>query len=89
MPIQPCADAEELYLNFRRHPSFAVYCGGNEGTFGQRLCERFSREIRARDPDRLVIEQDTGKPPKWKTDANFRTALWWYAHHIQQSCRLT
>ncbi len=58
-PFEPLADAEELYLNFRHHPSFAVYSGGNEGTFGLALAARFCREVKARDPDRLVVEQDT------------------------------
>ena len=58
-PFEPLADAEELYVNFRRHPSFAVYSGGNEGTFGEALGKRFYDEVKARDPDRLVIEQDT------------------------------
>ena len=58
-PFEPLEDAEELYLNFRRHPSFAVYSGGNEGTFGPALAARFCREVKARDPDRLVVEQDT------------------------------
>lgn len=58
-PFEPLADAEELYLNFRRHPSFAVYSGGNEGTFGPALAARFCREVKVRDPDRLVVEQDT------------------------------
>ena len=58
-PFEPLADAEELYVNFRRHPSFAVYSGGNEGTFGEGLAQRFYDELKARDPDRLVIEQDT------------------------------
>ena len=34
-----------------------------------------------------MADEDTGYGSK--ADANFRTALWWYAHHIQQSCRLT
>ena len=64
--FEPLEDAEELYLNYRRHPSFAIYCGGNEGTFGPTLGREFYSSIKARDPDRLVIEQDTCAQPSWK-----------------------
>ena len=64
-PFEPLADAEELYLNFRRHPSFAVYSGGNEGSFGPVLGKRFYDEVKARDPDRLVLEQTTIGYNQW------------------------
>ena len=57
--FDPLGDAEELYRSMRRHPSFAVYSGGNEGLFGPRLTLRLYREIRERDPDRLMVGQDT------------------------------
>lgn len=56
--FDPLGDAKELYLNFRRHPSFAFYSGGNEGWFGPVLSKRLYEEIKARDPDRLMISQD-------------------------------
>ena len=56
--FDPFGDAEELYLNYRRHPSFAVYSGGNEGWFGPVASKRLYEEIKARDPDRLMISQD-------------------------------
>ena len=65
-PFEPLADAKELWENFRRHPSFAVYCGGNEGTFGPVLGKKFHSFIKTMDPDRLVIEQDTMAQPLWK-----------------------
>ena len=65
-PFEPLADAKELWENFRRHPSFAVYCGGNEGTFGPVLGKKFYSFVKAMDPDRLVIEQDTMAQPPWK-----------------------
>ena len=65
-PFEPLADARELWENFRRHPSFAVYSGGNEGTFGPVLGKRFYSFVKAMDPDRLVIEQDTMAQPPWK-----------------------
>ena len=65
-PFEPLADAVELWENFRRHPSFAVYCGGNEGTFGPVLGPKFYAAVKAMDPDRLVIEQDTMAQPAWK-----------------------
>ena len=57
--FDPAGDARELYEHYRRHPSFAVYSGGNEGWFGPRLTRRLYGEIRSRDPDRLMIGQDT------------------------------
>ena len=65
-PCEPLADARELWENFRRHPSFAVYSGGNEGTFGPVLGPKFYATVKAMDPDRLVIEQDTMAQPPWK-----------------------
>ena len=65
-PFEPLADARELWENFRRHPSFAVYSGGNEGTFGPVLGPKFYATVKAMDPDRLVIEQDTMPQPPWK-----------------------
>jgi len=56
--FDPVGDARELYLHFRRHPSFAVYSGGNEGWFGPRLTRLLYKDIRDRDPDRLMIGQD-------------------------------
>ena len=61
--LDPVRDAVELWRNYRRHPSFAIYSGGNEGTFGRHLAQRLYRTIKAMDPDRLVIEQDGVKPP--------------------------
>ena len=57
-PFDPIRDARELCEHRRRHPSFAVYSGGNEGTFGPALAKRLYRTIREMDPDRLVVEQD-------------------------------
>jgi len=56
--FDPLADAEQLCLAYRRHPSFATYSGGNEGSFGPVLGKRLYDEIKARDPDRLVMGQD-------------------------------
>ena len=56
--FDPLADADQLYRAYRRHPSFATYCGGNEGSFGPLLGKRLYDEIKARDPDRLVMGQD-------------------------------
>jgi len=65
-PFEPLADVRELWENFRRHPSFAVYSGGNEGTFGPVLGPKFYATVKAMDPDRLVFEQDTMVQPPWK-----------------------
>lgn len=75
-PFEPLEDAKELWENFRGHPSFAVYCGGNEGTYGPVMGRRFYSFIKAMDPDRLVIEQDTRTQPPWKRGkASSRKAL--------------
>lgn len=63
--FDPSGDAKELYEHFRRYPSFAVYSGGNEGWFGPRLTRLLYSEIRSRDPDRLMVGQDT-----WLNDVN-------------------
>lgn len=57
--FDPREDARELYLNYRRYPSFTIYSGGNEGTFGPHLAKKLYDEIRRRDPDRLVMAQDS------------------------------
>ena len=57
--FDPVRDARELWENFRRHPSFAVYSLGNEGTFGDRLDRYLHQYIKKMDPDRLKINQDS------------------------------
>ena len=63
--FDPSGDAKELYEHYRRYPSFAVYSGGNEGWFGPRFTRLLYSEIRSRDPDRLMVGQDT-----WLNDVN-------------------
>ncbi len=63
MPVEgfafdPKRDVTELYEHFRRHPSFAVYSMGNEGSFGPTLDARLHAYVKAMDPDRLKINQD-------------------------------
>ena len=58
--LDPLGDAKELFEHFRRHVSFSVYSGGNEGGFGDILARRLYSEIKSRDPDRLVLDQDGG-----------------------------
>ena len=65
-PFEPLEDAKELWENYRRHPSFAIYCGGNEGSYGPTLGKLFYKTVKEMDPDRLVIEQDTEQQPFWK-----------------------
>ena len=57
--FDPVKDMLELHRNFRRHPSFAVYSNGNEGSFGRRLDEYLYRLAKSLDPDRLKIGMDT------------------------------
>ena len=56
--FDPKRDVTELYEHFRRHPSFAVYSMGNEGSFGPTLDARLHAYVKAMDPDRLKINQD-------------------------------
>ena len=56
--FDPKRDVTELWHNYRRHPSFAVYSMGNEGSFGPVLDRRLHDYIKAIDPDRLKINQD-------------------------------
>ena len=58
--LDPLGDAKELFEHYRRHVSFSVYSGGNEGSFGDILAKRLYSEIKSRDPDRLVVDQDGG-----------------------------
>ena len=56
--FDPKRDATELWRNYRRHPSFAVYSMGNEGSFGTALDRQMHVYVKAMDPDRLKINQD-------------------------------
>ena len=57
--FDPKRDVTELYEHYRRHPSFAVYSMGNEGSFGDVLDRRLHSYVKALDPDRLKINQDS------------------------------
>ena len=56
--FDPKRDVTELWRNDRRHPSFAVYSMGNEGSFGTALDRQMHTYVKAMDPDRLKINQD-------------------------------
>ena len=56
--FDPIGDALELYRHYRRYPSFAVYSGGNEGSFGPALSAAIYRVMKKTDPDRLYYGQD-------------------------------
>ena len=60
--FDPKRDVTELWRNFRRHPSFTTYSMGNEGSFGDVLDVRMHKYVKAMDPDRLKINQDTNQP---------------------------
>ena len=66
--FDPKRDVTELWANYRRHPSFAVYSMGNEGTFGDTLDRRLHAYVKSMDPDRLKINQDTNRPEISQTD---------------------
>ena len=58
----PAGDAVERWIAFRRHPSYAINCSGNEGTLGPgagRIMYQFLKKL---DPDRLVQDEDGGAP---------------------------
>ena len=56
--FDPLRDLKELYEHYRRHPSFAVYCGGNEGRLGPYVEKEMYAFVKRTDPDRLVNHQD-------------------------------
>ena len=62
--FDPVGDAVELWKTIRRHPSFAVYSGGNEGWYGPELSRRFYDFVKRMDPDRLVFGEDAAPNPK-------------------------
>ena len=55
----PLRDLRAAWQGYRRHPAFAVYSGGNEGTHREAGKAIFDW-VHANDPDRLVLEQDGG-----------------------------
>ena len=59
--FDPGRDVTELWRNYRRHPSFAVYSMGNEGSFGPGLDAALHRYVKTMDPDRLKINQDSNQ----------------------------
>jgi len=59
--FDPVRDVTELWRNYRRHPSFCVYSTGNEGSFGPELDRRLHQYVKAMDPDRLKISQDSNR----------------------------
>ena len=64
--FDPLRDLKELYMHYRRHPSFAVYCGGNEGRLGPYVEKEMYAFVKRTDPDRLVNHQD-GDRCAWLT----------------------
>ena len=58
--FDPVGDAKAMWQGFRRHPSFAIYSGGNEGTLGPNGGKALFDWVHRNDPDRLVVEQDGG-----------------------------
>ena len=63
-PFDPIGDARKVMENYRRHPSLAIYSGGNEGYLGPIAGKLLYRFLKRNDPDRLVVEQDGG----WSTE---------------------
>ena len=99
LAFDPSADARELYEHYRRYPSFAAYSGGNEGDFDEACARNLYREIRTRDPDRLMIAQDGSKDfcDRAFTDfrsgpftawprGSFRSDLPFVAHEYMNQC---
>ena len=62
--FDPIGDARKVMENYRRHPSLAIYSGGNEGMLGPIAGKLLYRFLKRNDPDRLVVEQDGG----WSRD---------------------
>lgn len=62
--FDPVGDAIDLWKTLRRHPSFVIYGGGNEGWFGPVLSKRLYDFIKKTDPDRLIFGQDAAQNPR-------------------------
>ena len=62
--FDPLRDMHEVVANFRRHPSFAILSGGNEGWFGGALSLRLYKEFKTLAPDRLMIGHDRWYDPR-------------------------
>ena len=56
--FDPLRDLRELNEHYRRYPSFAVYCGGNEGRLGPYVEKEMYAFVKRNDPDRMVNHQD-------------------------------
>ena len=68
--FDPLRDLRELQAHYRRHPSFAVYCGGNEGRLGPYVEKEMYAFVKRTDPDRLVLHQDGDRMLWEKTDTD-------------------
>ena len=68
--FDPLRDLKELYEHYRRYPSFAVYCGGNEGRLGPYVEREMYAFVKRNDPDRLVNHQDGDRMLWEKTDTD-------------------
>lgn len=68
--FDPMRDLKELFRNFRRYTSFAVYSCGNEGWFLHPTDEILYRWAKENDPDRLFIHQDGGRNMPGNSDYN-------------------
>ena len=69
--FDPKRDVTELWRHYRRHPSFATYSMGNEGSFGDSLDVKLHRYVKAMDPDRLKINQDGNCPSNSSDRSDF------------------
>ncbi|MBR2837997.1 MAG: hypothetical protein IKE55_04395 [Kiritimatiellae bacterium] len=58
LAFDPEADFAELFENYRRHPSFAMYSLGNEGDFDEACSRAVVAAVRAADGTRPVVLQD-------------------------------
>ena len=58
LAFDPETDLRELYVHFRRHPSFAMYSLGNEGDFDETCSRALVATVREMDPTRPVVLQD-------------------------------
>ena len=77
----PLGDAKAAWEEYRRHPSYAILSGGNEGTHGPMCGRLLCRWVRQNDPDRLFVEQDggtymRGHDPETSTHASGPMQMW-------------
>ena len=76
-PYDPVKHLTELHANYRRHPSFAIYGMGNEGSHGEWMDRKLYETAKRLDPDRLAISQSGYAEDAGADRADYEAAHQW------------